>query len=405
MSDTVDKQAKLVQPKKISKDSKVYFHGLNSLRFLAAFIVIVNHVEQIKSLYGYKNFFDNVLVHNIGTYAVVFFFALSGFLITYLLLVEQQKTGTINIRNFYIRRTLRILPLYYLLGLLSLFILPHIEALHIPMWQSDLENNFSIHVLLYLTFLPNISPVFFGTIPHANQVWSVGVEQQFYLVWPILVRHSNNLKSVIFKVLIGYLLIRFVAIFLFNVYEDDLDAYENVARWYNLLNLTSIDCMAIGALVGIWLSEKRQFLQLFYKQFSQYFLYTITIIFLCIGGIQSGVLSYFNQEIFAVLSTLIILNTATNKNSIIKIENPALNYLGKISYGLYMYHALCIAIALYLVRQFTDFSLDNFGGNAIAYLLTVLLTISFSAVSYRWLEKPFILQKHRFSQIASGDTP
>lgn len=97
-----------IDSNKDSNRSKVYFPGLNSLRFIAASVVIVHHIEQIKSLSGYQNYFDNIFIHNIGGYAVTFFFALSGFLITYLLLVEQARTKTISIRSFYIRRTLRI---------------------------------------------------------------------------------------------------------------------------------------------------------------------------------------------------------------------------------------------------------------------------------------------------------
>lgn len=244
------------------KKDKIYFPGLNSLRFFAAFVVIIHHIEQIKSLYGYDNYFNNIFIRNLGGYGVTFFFALSGFLITYLLLYD----------------------------------------------------------------------------------------------------------------------------------------------WNYFVGLTRIDCMTIGAIAADWLYEKKQILQLFYSRVSQLLIYTITGLFLSFGGITKTVLLHFNQEIFAILSTSIIINIATNKKTIIKLNNPIIDYLGKISYGLYMYHSLCITISFYLVKQFTNYSLNDFEGNIISYLLTFSLTIIFSAVSYRYFEKPFIKLKRKYSTIISGMT-
>ena len=90
---------------------KIYFPNLNGLRFIAAFMVIVHHVEQFKSLFGLENVFhESPFISIVGKLGVVLFFVLSGFLITYLLLVEEEVTGTISIKSFYIRRFLRIWP-------------------------------------------------------------------------------------------------------------------------------------------------------------------------------------------------------------------------------------------------------------------------------------------------------
>ncbi len=381
------------------KKSKIYFNGLDSLRFLAAFVVIIHHVEQIKSLYGYKNYFGNIFIHNIGAYGVTFFFALSGFLITYLLFVEQESAGTINIKNFYIRRTLRIWPLYLLLGILTLLVLPQIPQLHVPVWQNDLNNTFLTQVFLYFTFLQTIAVAFFGTIPHANQVWSVGVEEQFYLLWPLLIKYFRNAMKAIIGVITIYFIIKLTFIVLLNFYQDNQSIYDRLYSWSYLVNLTRIDCMAIGAIAADWLYQKKPILMLFYSRFAQVLIYTITAIFLITGGIGRTFLYNFNQEIFAVLSTSIIINIAINKKTIVSINNPAIDYLGKISYGLYMYHTLCIAISLYLVKEFSNYSLNGLTGNAIVYVLTMILTIIFSAISYQYFEKPFIKLKHKYSTI------
>jgi peptidoglycan/LPS O-acetylase OafA/YrhL len=105
----------------------IYFPGLNSLRFLAASAVVFHHVEQYKSWKGLPNIWgtDGVLgafIDALGHKAVSLFFVLSGFLITYLLLAEVAKTGTVSLRKFYIRRILRIWPLYYIIVLSAIFV-------------------------------------------------------------------------------------------------------------------------------------------------------------------------------------------------------------------------------------------------------------------------------------------
>src|SRR4026208_162751 len=118
---------------KISEPTeRVYFPNLNGLRFIAALLVIMQHIEQIKSMYGIANRWSSPFMQVIGEQGVSLFFVLSGFLITYLMLEEEKKTGTIQIRNFYRRRILRIWPLYFLIGFLALAVLSRIPFFILP---------------------------------------------------------------------------------------------------------------------------------------------------------------------------------------------------------------------------------------------------------------------------------
>ena len=112
-------------------EQKIYFENLNSIRFIAASLVIVHHIEQFKSFFGIQNYFKDVRIEMIGKLGVVLFFVLSGFLISYLLFKEKEYTKTISIRKFYIRRILRIWPLYFLIIILSFFVFPFIEIFKI----------------------------------------------------------------------------------------------------------------------------------------------------------------------------------------------------------------------------------------------------------------------------------
>ena len=107
----------------MSNSHKIYFSGLNALRFFAAYFVLLHHGETIRAKFGLPNFEAYSFFRN-GMIAVSVFFVLSGFLITYLLLDEIQRTNDVSIKKFYSRRILRIWPLYYLLVFIGLALIP-----------------------------------------------------------------------------------------------------------------------------------------------------------------------------------------------------------------------------------------------------------------------------------------
>ena len=116
----------------MNSNSNIYFTGLNGLRFLAAMAVVITHIELIKGQMFCENLWStNKLIFELGGLGVIFFFVLSGFLITYLLLEEKKVSGTVSVKKFYARRILRIWPLYYLIIVLGFFILPHLPFIDI----------------------------------------------------------------------------------------------------------------------------------------------------------------------------------------------------------------------------------------------------------------------------------
>ncbi|WP_339661482.1 acyltransferase [Croceibacter atlanticus] len=184
---------------------KVYFPNLNGLRFIAALLVIIHHIEQFKKIFGLENIYDQVpFVQIIGKLGVVLFFVLSGFLITYLLLIEEEVTSKIDVKKFYLRRLLRIWPLYYLIVVISFFVLPYISFLEVAPYTKQLFTSYNIKLLLFLFFLPNLALVLFSLVPFASQSWSVGVEEQFYLLWPLLMKNSKNKLRLLLGVILVY---------------------------------------------------------------------------------------------------------------------------------------------------------------------------------------------------------
>ncbi|MBC5833320.1 acyltransferase [Flavobacterium sp. F372] len=374
----------------IENSNKIYFPNLNGIRFIAAFVVIIHHLEQIKKIFGFNNHWENPTVQQIGPLGVVLFFVLSGFLITYLLLVEEKLTKTISIKSFYMRRILRIWPLYYLIILLSFFVLSKISFFNLGEWSGMVWNDLSLKLLFFTLFLPNIALIIFPPVPYASQSWSVGVEEQFYLIWPILIKNVKNKKQLLISIIVGYLIIK---IFLFNLLENYIFWNDALEKTREIFNSFSIDCMAIGGLFAVFLFEKNKILKLLFSKYFQVIIFLILAVFI-LKGIE---VPFVNFEFYAVLFGIIIINLAANENTIVNLENKVFHYLGKISYGIYMFHPIAIVLTLKILYNY------NISNIFIQMFAAVATTIIISSISYKYFESYFIKKKNIFTKIISGD--
>jgi len=194
------------------KSDGVYFPGLNGIRFFAATIVAVSHVELLKQYHGLPNAYDTPAVYELGRLAVTLFFVLSGYLITFLLLKEKELTKTIAVGAFYMRRVLRIWPLYFLLVALAFFVFPRIGVMQISPLTGQLAGNASFTLPMFLLFLPQLALSMFAPVPFAEPAWSIGVEEQFYLLWPLLLRRFRNFAVVALVVIALILAARYGAL-------------------------------------------------------------------------------------------------------------------------------------------------------------------------------------------------
>src|SRR3984957_20361170 len=177
---------------KVGKSGSVYFPNLNGLRAIGAFIVMIVHVDFIKMLRGIP---VDPWWPVAGKIGVALFFSLSGFLITSLLFNELQKTKTIRLKDFYIRRILRIWPLYYWVVLLGLLVLNRIPALKIPVLSDAMYQNMTLAgVVNVLLIIPNFTHFY---IPYSDQRWSIIVEEQFYLIQPAVMRIFRKRKVLV----------------------------------------------------------------------------------------------------------------------------------------------------------------------------------------------------------------
>ncbi len=358
----------------------IYFPNLNGLRFIAAFMVILHHFE-IEKVVNEASFWGQFVI-SIGKLGVILFFALSGFLITFLLLEEKKINGSIRIRDFYIRRILRIWPLYYLIVLGSLFVFNSVMYLRLPeLSDVALHTAFIEKLILFLLILPNVAYGMGLHLPYAEQTWSIGVEEQFYIIWPLLFSRTTKYIKMLLAIIFVYLILK---VFVFYVFP---------AASFFFVHLC-FDIMAMGG-IGAYLafSGNKVAAFLFNKKL-QFLVYILTLALL----ISSSKFGLFTYEVYGLLFTYIILNAAVNPNVIFNLEHPWVSYLGKISYGLYMYHYVAIRLSFLVVGK-----VHFLGYHWIHFLLTLGITILISAISYRYFEYFFIKQKARFSSILSGN--
>jgi len=369
---------------------KIYFPNLNGLRFIAAFLVIVHHIEQIKATLKIDSYWGTIpFIEVIGKLGVLLFFVLSGFLITYLLLAEEDSFKTISIRKFYIRRMLRIWPLYFLIIVLAFLILPNISLFTLPGHTKDmLYSNLIWKLFLFIIFFPNLCLSLFGIIPYASHTWSIGTEEQYYLVWPVILKYFKKYRIILMLLIIFcYLLF---AKFLNTSYSDFLPYKNVVQRFWGSFN---IDCMAIGGIYAIILFQKNKLINVLANTYLFYF----TILLVSALMIKGTYSPYVHSESYSVLFGIIILNFAHNKKIKISLENKILNYLGNISYGLYMYHPIGIVLALSIGISF------DLTTNWFVYPISFILIILLAGLSHKYYEKYFLKFKYKFSNIISGN--
>ena len=381
----------------MKESSKIYFPGLNGLRFYAALAVIITHIELMKGKLGFINIWNEPIIHQLGVKGVSFFFVLSGFLITYLLLIERQNTNRISLKDFYLRRILRIWPLYFFILILGFFVFPYFSFFDIPYFTDHFEEDYFWNLVFYVLIFPNLAFSIFNAVPLIGQSWSIGVEEQFYILWPIILKLK---KTLTFKFLISilFLLILFKAGILLASYFSDSQMMQYVKKFAAMAKFENMVIGGIGALI---IKNKIQYLLDFIKT-PIILLFSISFIFISIYIFPDYVLDGIHL-INSFLFLIIIINVSTNPDSFLKLENRIYKLLGKISYGIYMYHLIVIFIVIKSMIYFGYTNFSSLKANIVLYVFSIGITIVISHFSYNYFEGYFLKMKGKYTSIRSGD--
>lgn len=341
---------------------KKYFPNLNGLRFIAAFIVMLYH------------FFDYQFFN--GPRAVILFFVLSGFLISYFLFEEKEKNSVVNIKSFYLRRTLRIWPLYF-------FVLMIASVIYLNSGNSFFE--YLETIVYYILFLPNFAFVIHHTLQYASILWSIGSEEQFYLIWPWIFKQEME------QILKGFVLI--YIIFLFTPHLVDFiniryfEVNNNLMYTSRFIQSMNFGSMAVGGILAYIGKFKKEYLKYFYNKIVQIVTFVIIVV---LFGFEFG--NIWVDQLYSLLFGVLIINSALNPKVIVSFENKIFNYLGKISFGLYMYHLLAFGMVKYILNLA---GIYFFFPKVVVFVLGFILTVIFSSLSYFYFEKRFLSIKNK----------
>jgi peptidoglycan/LPS O-acetylase OafA/YrhL len=255
--------------------------------------------------------------------------------------------------------------------------------------ESDIINN---KLFYYIFFAANIPFLSATGIPLIVHYWSIGVEEQFYLFWPWLLKLSKN-KVVIsaISILLLWLFLKFGSYILFT----------NKSIVHKFFNVTRFHCMMIGAIGAIGYYNKNEvFLSLFTNRWSQILSW---IVFVFSNFFFRYIPALITSECIAVLSLFLIMSQIEGKPKFINLENKYFDFIGKISYGIYVIHPLIIFL-LSVIWLKLHIQIPEFIQYLIIYVSVPCITILMAWISYENFEKPFLKLKNRFAIVKSSNS-
>ena len=384
-----------------------YYKNLDIIRLIAALAVLISHVELTKSLIGLPNHWTDhwtelnlsnqmnllsyQLAHNninlfpllteLGSIAVICFFVLSGFLITSVLLknFESKKKSVIS---FYRRRILRIWPLYFTVLFCGLIVWPNSSELFIVNSQQiSLHHYWNEIIIPYLFIAPNVSiGLMNGSFPpNIGHLWSIGVEEQFYIFWPFIIAFSPKKPKLLF------IFVLFMILFKIIVLKTIPNSWA-----ITLIATLKFESMAFGGILAYYVINHREKVK---SLFNHRFVPVVSIILLIASlylvpkSLQDGLFLFQSLCFTSIIAFYIFPARKTTTT----FEN-ALIWLGKRSYGIYMWHLVTITFTINFLNNYCA-HINKFSLGLLSYCIPIILTFILSSLSYNYLELPFLKKK------------
>lgn len=355
--------------------------GLNGLRAIAAIAVVISHITLALKEFHLNPYILGVAEDgkpkglSLAGFGVSIFFVLSGFLITYLLQAEKE-VNSINIKKFYLRRILRIWPLYYM------YLILVVITILVFKLDFDLKS-----LLLYIFYAANIPFILNTTLPFVAHYWSLGVEEQFYLFWPWV---NKKIDHHIIPTIITFIVILVGTKVLLHFYRPN-------SLLESIIHVTRFHTMMIGALGAILYKQgNRFFLEITNNKIAQAIGWMI--IFL-VAINKYHFISIIDNEIISIVTLVLIIGQIHITNRLINLELTFLDFLGKISYGIYVIHPLIIFL---LSKSLNQINIQATYKYFMVYFTTLTLTIIISHLSYKYFERYFLVIKKRFVVVPSS---
>ncbi len=357
--------------------------GLDAVRATAILLVLALHF--------------GICAHGTGSLGVMIFFVLSGFLITRLLLAEHAKTHTISLREFYKRRAFRIFPAFYACWIVETILLA-LHGQHTRWWEPWAS----------FFYLENYARAFAGpeTIGHMQIAWSLAIEEQFYLIWPavllwLLRRSKPTIKLVSLFVLAIWLYRAFLFLGLHLPWSYIYNAFD-----------TRIDALMIGSLLGL-MTYSASGLRVLQPLVKSAWLGAFPVLMLAASLLLDDQLiksPWLNITSFTlqpvIIAVLLIQCVYFGMSAWQFIRYGLLQFIAKISYSLYLCHALVLSEVARLnltplLGNFQGMRLLDIDGH-LRLALVPIPAIAASILSYYCVERPFMMMRDSKRAAASS---
>jgi len=379
---------------------KRYYPELDGLRAIAVLLVLWWHSSQwayniTPALGAFSNMYASISI--IGALGVSLFFALSGFLISGILMDLSERKDYLKV--FYIRRFFRIFPLYYL----SIIVISILSILYIQNF------NLGDRIWYYVFYLQNIDRLFYGELPFEderwlffNHFWSLAIEEHFYIIWPLLfVWMYRNLS---FSVCVCSML----CIAIISACIRYIMAVGGMWEHAQLFTFSRVDALILGSVLAYIMNSNMSdsimpvlkklsckiaplspvILSISVLYFSQY--ESIFVIYAKYMILLGGVFSFF--------LLVYVINVSYDKSLFQKVLcSGAFKYLSQISYGFYIFHIPILSVIQYYLLEHT--SLGYWDNHIILFLLGGVITLSVASLSYYYFEKPILRLKDKYAPL------
>lgn len=345
-----------------------YFPALDGFRAASCLLIMTWHAEFLgwQRLNGYSG--------------VAAFFVLSGYLITTLALREESQRGSLNLKAFYVRRAFRIFPAYYVVLLLYVMLIYGVHSPSILEKRPALEAALPYYLVYMNEYSSQPSIALTGVFPPFFHSWSLGIEEKFYLIWPLLgfaLFRGNRCG----RLAIASAIIVFHYVFLQNPH-------------IGLLKLPYYTCILIGCILAVLMEHRASYAVLARLAATPFHIAALSILLLIHLGQQSGQDDiYFRLYPYAVALFLIgLVAGRTPCTSLFKTR--FLRYLGLRTYGLYLIHVLAQNAVEMIAKPGPSVPLWK---SPLYFLVCLAATIVAAEILHRTIEQPFIALGKRIS--------